>query len=175
MEIKRIEKTFGGLRLLVAVSISILFMLAVIAVVSGSPMSSLGTFIMGPFQSISRMGNMIELAVPLTFTGLAICIMFEANQINCAVEGSFFMGAVTATAVSVFLPLPAGVHQAVIFLVSGAVGGLICLIPAVLKVKFQANELVSSLMLNYIALYGGCSLSTGFWWTPRQVTLRPTP
>ena len=76
--------------------------------------------------------------------------MFEANQINCAVEGSFFMGAVIATAVSVFLPLPFGIHQIVIFLASGVIGGLICLVPAVLKVKFQANELVSSLMLNYI-------------------------
>ena len=80
MEIKKIEKTFDGLRLLVAIAISILFMLLVITAVSGSPMASLGTFLLGPFQSVSRIGNIIELAIPLTFTGLAICIMFEANQ-----------------------------------------------------------------------------------------------
>ena len=162
MEIKKIEKTFDGLRLLVAIAISILFMLLVITAVSGSPMASLGTFLLGPFQSVSRIGNIIELAIPLTFTGLAICIMFEANQINCAVEGSFFMGAVIATAVSVFLPLPFGIHQIVIFLASGVIGGLICLVPAVLKVKFQANELVSSLMLNYIVLYSGLFIVNRF-------------
>ena len=162
MEIKKIEKTFDGLRLLVAIAISILFMLLVITAVSGSPMASLGTFLLGPFQSVSRIGNIIELAIPLTFTGLAICIMFEANQINCAVEGSFFLGAVIATAVSVFLPLPFGIHQIVIFLASGVIGGLICLVPAVLKVKFQANELVSSLMLNYIVLYSGLFIVNRF-------------
>ena len=53
----------------------------------------------------------------------------------------------------------------VIFLASGVIGGLICLVPAVLKVKFQANELVSSLMLNYIVRYSGCLLYTSFQWS----------
>lgn len=167
MEIKRIEKTFNGLRLLVAIIISILFMFAVIAIVSENPAESLKAFLTGPLESISRVGNVIELAIPLTFTGLAICIMFEANQINCAVEGSFFMGAVIATAVSVFIPLPAGIHQIVIFMTSGIVGALICLIPAGLKLKFQANELVSSLMLNYIVTYLGLFLVNHFLVDPQ--------
>ena len=167
MEIKKIEKTFNGLRLLVAVIISILFMFAVIAIVSENPAESLKVFLTGPLESTSRIGNVIELAIPLTFTGLAICIMFEANQINCAVEGSFFMGAVIATAISVFIPLPIGVHQFVIFLASGIAGGLICLVPAVLKLKFQANELVSSLMLNYIVTYFGLFLVNHFLVDPQ--------
>lgn len=64
MEIKKIEKTFDGLRLLVAIAISILFMLIVITAVSGSPMASLGTFLFGPFQSVSRIGNIIETGLP---------------------------------------------------------------------------------------------------------------
>ena len=167
MEIKKIEKTFNGLRLLVAVIISILFMFVVIAIVSENPAESLKVFLTGPLESTSRIGNVIELAIPLTFTGLAICIMFEANQINCAVEGSFFMGAVIATAISVFIPLPIGVHQFVIFLASGIAGGLICLVPAVLKLKFQANELVSSLMLNYIVTYFGLFLVNHFLVDPQ--------
>ncbi len=167
MEMKKIEKTFNGLRLLIAVMISILFMFVVIAIVSEEPAESLKVFLTGPLESIPRIGNVIELAIPLTFTGLAICIMFEANQINCAVEGSFFLGAVIATAVSVFVPLPAGVHQIVIFLISGLVGALVCLIPAILKLKFQANELVSSLMLNYIVLYLGLFVVNHFLVDPQ--------
>ncbi len=167
MDVKQIEKTFNGLRLLVAILISVLFMFAVIAVVSDNPAESLYTFLTGPLESIARIGNVIELAIPLTFTGLAICIMFEANQINCAVEGSFFMGAVIATAISVFVPLPKGIHQIFIFLICGVSGGIICLIPAFLKIKFQANELVSSLMLNYIVLYLGLFLVNRFLVDPQ--------
>ncbi|HWP68007.1 MAG TPA: hypothetical protein VN437_01815, partial [Rectinemataceae bacterium] len=67
----------------------------------------------------------------------------------------FYTGAIVATAIGVKLSLPAGLHPAVAMLAAGLAGGLIGLLPAILKIKWRANELVSSLMFNYIFYFIG--------------------
>ncbi|MEG1650935.1 MAG: ABC transporter permease [Oscillospiraceae bacterium] len=153
--IKKIEQKYDFLRTLTAIAISMLITLVIVTLVSNDPIEALTSFLTGPLQSARRIGNVIEMAIPLSFTGVAICIMFEANQFNCAGEGAFFLGSVAAAAIAINWILPAGVHQVVILLLSGLVGACICAIPAVLKLLWQADVLVSSLMLNYLCLFGG--------------------
>lgn len=141
----------------IAITIMIAFLLAfiVIFLVSDKPFNAFSQLLLGPLSSIRRFSNVIELSIPLIFTGLAVSIMYEAKQFNLMAEGSFFIGAVGASYVAINFNLPFGVHALVAVMAGGIVGGLANSIPAVLKSKYNGNELVSSLMMNHIILLLG--------------------
>ena len=155
MSSKRIEKQFDIIRTLVAIGIALSFALIVISFISETPLEALKMFMLGPLSTVRRMGNVIEMTIPFLFTGSAVCIMYSANQINMAAEGAFFMGGIGATVIAVTMALPAGIHPFVALLFGGLLGGIIGVIPGILKVKWDAKPVVSSLMLNYISLYTG--------------------
>ena len=152
---KKIEKTFGFIQTGTAIIVALVLASIVILLVSQTPMESLRYFLIGPLTSPRRIGNVIEAVIPLLFTGVGISIMYSANQTNMAAEGSFFIGGVAATAVATSLALPVGLHPLVAILVGGIFGSLVTLIPAILYVKWDAKPVVSSLMVNYVALYIG--------------------
>lgn len=91
--------------------------------------------------------------IPTIFTGLAVCVMFSANQFNLAAEGGVMLGGFLATLVGIYVPMAAGLHLVVCLLVGAVAAALTMLLPALLKVKLGASEMVSSLMLNYIIMY----------------------
>jgi simple sugar transport system permease protein len=100
--------------------------------------------------------------IPLVFTGIAISVMFSAGQFNLGSEGGFFIGAIAASFVAIRFSLPPVVHPLAAVLFGGLAGALFCGVPAALKVKWGASELVSSLMFNYIALFFGLFLINYF-------------
>jgi len=91
--------------------------------------------------------------IPTIFTGLAVCVMFSANQFNLAAEGGVMLGGFLATLVGIYVPMAAGLHLVVCLLIGAVAAALTMLLPALLKVKLGASEMVSSLMLNYIIMY----------------------
>ena len=101
---------------------------------------------MGFFQILAAM-------IPITFTGLATCVMFSANQFNLAGEGSVMAGGFVAALCGIYLKMNTGLHAVVCVVVAAAVCALIMLIPALLKVKLGASEMVTSLMMNYVIMY----------------------
>jgi simple sugar transport system permease protein len=155
MNSKKIEKRIDVIRTFLAIIIALVIAFIVIALVSDSPINAIKIFLFGPLSNIRRMGNIIEAMIPLLFTGVGVCIIFAASQANLAAEGSFFIGGVAATAVAIYLPLPAGIHPIVAITIGGIAGSIITLLPAILYIKWDAIPIVSSLMLNYIALYTG--------------------
>ena len=152
---KSIEAQYNILRVAIAILISLLLAFVLIALVGGNPLDALKQFILEPISSRRNFGNVIELAIPLTFAGLAVCVMFQCNQFNMGVEGAFFFGGLTAGYFASNLSLPLPLHLLLAILCGAISGMLICVIPAVMKVKWNANEVVSSLMLNYVVLYLG--------------------
>ncbi len=100
-----------------------------------------------------RLCDVLATMIPITFTGLAVCIMFSANQFNMGAEGGILLGAFAAGMVGVYMPMPYGVHAVVAVLIAGIVVAVMMLLPAVLKAKLNVSEMVCSLMLNYIVLY----------------------
>ncbi len=154
----RQQKLFEVGRTALAIAIALTIALVVILVVSEDPGEALGKFLLGPLDSLRHIGNVIELMIPLTFTGIAISVMFSAAQFNLGAEGGFFIGAIGASFVAINFNLPPVIHPFVAVLFGGLVGSLFCGIPAALKVKWGASELVSSLMFNYIALFFGLFL-----------------
>lgn len=154
--------TFEALRTFLAIAISLLLALIIILLVSDDPGAALKAFLIGPLDSKRHFGNVLEMMIPLVFTGLAISIMFSAKQFNLGAEGAFFIGAAVSTFIAVRVPLPPVIHPIVTILVGGVTGAIFSGIPALLKVKWGASELVSSLMFNYIAYFLGLYLINYF-------------
>lgn len=129
--------------------------IGLIFIVSKHPVQSVTNFLLGPVLRIYNFYYLLIVMVPLTFTGLALCIIYSLKYMSLIIDASFYTGAVVATAIGIHLALPRGLHPAVAMLAAGIVGGCIGTLPAILKIKWRANELVSSLMFNYIFYFVG--------------------
>jgi simple sugar transport system permease protein len=149
------KKIFELSRTVLAILIALFIALIAIFLVSDNPLSALNTFLFGPLKSLRHFGNVLEMMIPLIFTGLAVSIMFSSAQFNLGAEGAFFLGGIASTYIAVKWTMPLVVHPLIAILAGGLVGALFCGIPALLKVKWNASELVSSLMFNYVALFSG--------------------
>lgn len=156
----RRDAWFELLRTGMAIAVALIIGFIVTSMVSKSPLEAFGYFLKGPFTTIRRFGAFLEAAIPLTFTGLAITLVFSAGQFNLGAEGQFFIGAVAATAAGIYLNLPPVIHTIVCLAAGMAAGALGGFIPGFLKARWNASELVSSLMLNYVFLKLGMYLIT---------------
>ncbi|HET8894284.1 MAG TPA: ABC transporter permease [Gaiellaceae bacterium] len=108
------------------------------------------------FLNSGALGQTLTQATPLAFTGLAAAAAFRMRLFNIGAEGQLFMGAITADAAGLYL----GAHgwpQALVIVamvVAGCAGGAAwALIPGALRAFFKTNEIITSLMLNYVAAY----------------------
>ena len=153
MTSKQIERRFEIIKTFAAVALALGFALVVISFVSDSPAEAIMAFVTGPFQRATRISNIIEVMTPLLFTGTAICVMYQANQFSMIGEGALLIGANLATWFALTHDKWAGLPLTLVcFIVATVAGIAAAIIPAVLKVKFKANEVVSSIMMNYVLL-----------------------
>lgn len=132
--------------ILVALLLATLFL----AVSNYDPMAILKGILGGITKDLA---GTIRWSAPLILAGLAISITFKAQVFNLGVDGQIYMGAAAATAVALALP-PAGnlISILLVLLTSMVAGAFFALIPAFLKVYFDTNEVVSTLLLNFIAV-----------------------
>jgi len=144
------EVRFEMLRMAVALTIGFLVTALIVVLTSDQPGESLRCLFLGPLERARYIFNVVELMLPLMFTGVAVCICFSAKQFNLASEGTFFFGGMVAAVAAITLTLPKGIHAAVCIALAGLSGGVIGAIPGILKHKWRASELVLSLMLNYV-------------------------
>lgn len=147
-------KKFDILRTILSVLIAIGISFIIIFMLSDQPFEAIKYLLIGPFTSKRNMGNVIEAMIPLIFTGTGVCIMFSANQINLAGEGAFHVGGLFAACVGMSLSARF-VTPVTALIIAGVSGAIFTAIPAVMKIKTTANEMVSSLMINYLALNFG--------------------
>lgn len=148
-----IDTKFEILRTVSAIAIALGIVLLIVTVVSDHPLEAIKSLLLGPVSSLRRFGNVIELMIPLTFTGLAVTIILKTNRFNLASESAFYLGGIVATWIAIFSPFSTMVTILLIILATLLAGALVGFIPAILNKKFYANELVTSLMLNYIVAY----------------------
>lgn len=107
------------------------------------------------FFSTSRLsdfGKVLENATPLIFSALAVAVAFKAGIFNIGVEGQYYVGMVAAAAVAVFVDLPAVLHVPLVVLAAVLGAVMWAAIPAILKVKTGAHEVVTTIMMNGIAV-----------------------
>lgn len=155
-------KHFESFRLLIAILIALAITTAIIFMVSENPVEALTTLLTGPLQSKRYFFNVLEMMVPLMFTGLSLALVFKSGNFSMITDASFYMGAVIAVFVAIKLPLPGVIHPVVAIVIAGIIGGFIGSIPAFCRVKYKANELVTSLMLNYVFFFSGLYIVNKF-------------
>lgn len=153
---------FAVVRFVIAVLIAFAISFVIMSFSSDNSLAAIRNLFIGPFTTIRRFSTVLETAIPLTFAGLAICVMFKANQFNLAAEAGFFLGALGAAIVAIHFPGPPIVVIIMAMITAGVIGSLMCAIPGILKVKWNCSELVVSLMLNYVSLYFGTFIFNQF-------------
>jgi general nucleoside transport system permease protein len=146
--------------------------------VSGLVLKVSGT---DPFFAFSKMwefgttnasiASIIDRSVPLYFSGVAFAIAFKMGLFNIGVEGQYTIAAVTAAYVGAQLHLPAVLHVTAILLVAMAAGTLWAAIPGALKVTRGVHEVISTIMLNFIAVSLAGYLLANHWLDRNDETL----
>lgn len=120
---------------------------------NGSPLAAYGAILQGICGSASAVGNSIRWITPCIFTGIAATVAFKSGVMNLGIEGQLYTGAFVATVVGLYADLPAWLLP-IACLLSGALAGLLyALIPAVIKLVFRIDEMITTLMLNYVAVW----------------------
>ncbi|WP_269669553.1 ABC transporter permease [Paenibacillus sp. GSMTC-2017] len=151
-----IKKIFNKSSLLVPlVSILLGLIVGAIAMLAGgyNPLVAYSSLVDKIFGSPYDIGETIRAITPLIFTGLAVAFAFRTGLFNIGVEGQFIMGMTGATLVGVLVELPWYIHGPLAVLTGALFGGLWAGIVGYLKAKRGVNEVISSIMLNWTALY----------------------
>jgi ABC-type uncharacterized transport system permease subunit len=128
---------------------------AVILVLSGTnPLLAYKALFLGSFGNLYHFSETLVSSTPLIFTGLAIAFAFRCGLFNIGVEGQLIMGSLAAGYVGyAIVGLPRLIHLPLVILVGSLVGGLWAAVPGFLKGKLGIHEVITSIMMNYIALY----------------------
>lgn len=119
-----------------------------------NPLEAVATLFSSMFRDGYTIADIFVKATPLMFTALAFGFTFKANLFNIGAQGQFYIGAVTAVGLSLFLQgkIPGGLVLVVIALLTILAGGLWGGMIGWLKAKFNANEFLVSMMSTYVAL-----------------------
>lgn len=106
----------------------------------------------GSFGSLTGLGNTIVRSTPYIICGLAVAVGFKGGLFNVGAEGQLYMGAVFTIVVATIVKLPPIIHVP-LALAAGAVGGALWGgLPGFLKARTGAHEVITTIMLNYVAL-----------------------
>jgi simple sugar transport system permease protein len=105
------------------------------------------------FTSKRALNDTLVSATPLVFTGLCAAVAFRMNLFNIGGEGQLYAGAILGAAAALALAGSPGAVSIPAMILAGAAGGAaLALVPAVLRAFFKTNEIITSLMLNYVAV-----------------------
>jgi len=143
-----------------------------IAFLGVNPLIAYQALLKGAFGSTNAIADTVVKATPLLFVGLGICIAFRAGVLNIGGEGQLVAGALSATLVCLNFPdLPGWILIILPLFVGLLCGALWAGIAGFLKAYFKVNEILSTIMLNYIAAYGMNYLLRGPIMDPLQIEL----
>lgn len=161
---------------LVSIAVALVLCAIFIAANGMNPLTVYEKMFTGAFGSSYGLTETLVKAIPLLLCGLGVAVAYRISVWNIGAEGQFIVGAMGATAVTVYFPgLP---HLAAILLMmvfsigAGALWGLMTAIP---RTHFQVNELITSLMLNYVALLALDYVVFGPWKDPKGFNFPGSP
>ena len=128
---------------------------AVIMVLMGyDPIRAYAALWQGSFGNFPQTSETLKTAVPLLLCGLGIAFAFQAGAFNIGAVGQMYMGALAAVIVGgSFSELPGPLHILLTTLAGFLAGGIWALFPALLKIFYGANEIISTILFNYVGIY----------------------
>lgn len=133
------------------------------------PFTAYGALIKSAFGSKSGIAETMVKAAPLLLAGLGIALTFKGNINNIGAEGQIYMGALGATFVGLFLgDISPWLGIPLIIIFGFIAGALWSGLAAFLKLRFNANEIIITLMLNYVAIEIAKFMISGPWRDPNH-------
>ncbi len=106
----------------------------------------------GKFGDIEKIGKLLLTATPLILAGLAVAFSFRTGLFNIGVSGQMLVGGLFALFVGTQIPMPRVLHVPAVVIAAIIGGALWAFVPAILKAKYKINEVVTTIMMNYIAV-----------------------
>jgi simple sugar transport system permease protein len=142
-----------GVALLVALGVALVAGALIAVGYGANPLDVYGAILEYSFQDVTSFGAMLATATPLIFSALALAVCFKAGLFNIGVEGQFLFAMVIAAWAALSLDALPGALHLIAVLVAAMLGGMaFAAVPAVLKVKTGAHEVVTTIMMNGIAV-----------------------
>lgn len=125
----------------------------VLAIAGYNPIDAFSALFSGIFSKPKYISNTIIKATPIILTGISVAFAFKTGLFNIGAEGQYIAGTVASTIVGIKLNLPAILEIPIVILAGVIAGAIFGGIVGILKSKFGIHEVITSIMLNWIALY----------------------
>ncbi len=152
---------------LIAAALTVITGVILFTALGRDPFLALYTFFVRPLTSVYGIGEWAIKATPLLLCAVGLSVGFRGNVWNIGAEGQLTMGAICGGGVALAFWGNEGIWLLPLMLIAGAAGGLAWgAIPAILKNRFNANEILTSLMLTYVAIQFLGYLVHGPWRDP---------
>ena len=127
---------------------------ALVLILSGyDPVEGFKNLYLGVFKTPRHMGWAIVNSTPIILTGLGVCFAFKSGLFNMGAEGQFIIGTIVAFLVGYFFNLPPIILPIVAIILAMLAGAIYGAISGFVKAKFGIHEVISTIMLNWIAYY----------------------
>ena len=139
------------------------------------PLKGLEMFFWLPIKNGYAIGELLVKATPLLIIALGLAVCFRSNVWNIGAEGQYIMGAIFAAGVALMADKTTGTWIVVPIIAAGVLGGMLwASLTAVLRDRFNANEILVSLMLVYVAVQVLSYMVGGPWKDPQGFNFPPT-
>lgn len=143
----------GGIVSLIAVLLGILAGAVLILVTGNDPVEGFTYLLQGGIMDLERIGNTLATATPLILTGLSVAFAFRTGLFNIGASGQMLFGGFVATAIGLTFHLPSIILLPLMVVAGFVAGAIAAFIPGLLKAKFNVHEVVSTIMMNWIAYW----------------------
>ena len=139
---------------IIAIILAFLTGAFVLLITGYSPVEAYSAMLKGAFGDVFGIGQTLTKATPIIFTALAFLFAFKSGLFNIGAEGQLLMRGFATAVVGISIDgLPALIHVPLALLSGALAGGLWGFIPAILKTKLGAHEVITTMMLSYVAFY----------------------
>jgi general nucleoside transport system permease protein len=148
---------------LLAVAVGLIVGAAVVAAGGNNPVAAYRTMFVSAFGSVLGWEETLTQATPLILTGLAVALPVRMGLWNIGGEGQLTVGAICATGIALYVPIPEPILPLAMVVGAMVAGGAWAFAAALPRARFGINEIIVSLFLNYIALQLMSYLVNGPW------------
>ena len=149
---EKLKRSLGSFAVpLLSILLAFLIGGIIMAALGADPFAAVKFLFQGAFGSRANIGTTLNKATPLMFTALCACFAYKCGVFNLGGEGQFLMGSIAAFLTAYFSGLTGFAGILLALLAGTLAGGIWGMIPGVLKITRGQNEMIISIMLNYVA------------------------
>ena len=136
----------------VAAVLTLIIGFLIFTLVGQDPLRAMHGFFIEPLSNVNGWSELVLKASPLCLIALGLAVGYRANVWNIGAEGQMLLGGIVAGGIAIHLPDATGWWILPLMMIGGVIGGMVwAAIPALLKSRFNTNEILTSLMLTYVA------------------------